>query len=118
MKVLPPILLAVSLVIGGPIRASADDSSPDLVRMNDGRMVRGVILELVPDEFVVIRAHDGVRRVGMEDVAYAGPASSALPDDDRARRLRHAPERADDVVNVRLFGAATGLSLYELTGTA
>jgi hypothetical protein len=106
-----PILLALSFALGAPELAAADDAPPDLVRMNDGRMVRGVILELVPRKFVVMRTYEGgVRRFEMDDVAYAGPASQAtleLPD---------RPE-APDSVNVRLFGAQEGLSLYELVGT-
>jgi hypothetical protein len=49
---------------------------PDIVRLKDGGMVRGTIIELVPNGSVKIQLPDGqTRTFAMADAAYAGPAS-------------------------------------------
>ncbi len=54
-----------------PVAASARD----LVRRTDGGMLRGTIVELVPNEYVVLMLPTGeTRRVAMSEVRYAGPA--------------------------------------------
>jgi hypothetical protein len=46
----------------------------DLVRLKNGGMVRGSIIELVPGSFVVVELKNGeTRRFEMNDVEYAGP---------------------------------------------
>jgi hypothetical protein len=50
---------------------------PDLVRTKDGGMLRGTIVEKVPNDHVEIQLANGqTRTVKMSDVEYAGPAAS------------------------------------------
>lgn len=70
-------VLAFAMTLSG--RALAN-SPPDLVRLKNGGMVRGSILELVPDSFVVVELKNGeTRRFEMSEVEYAGPEDRFEP---------------------------------------
>ena len=65
-----------------PTQAWAEDNPtpqaapPDLLKMKNGGMLRGTILELVPGQFVVIQTATGEqRKIPMTEVDYVGPAS-------------------------------------------
>jgi len=50
--------------------------TPDVVRRTDGALFRGVIVESVPDEYVLLRTVTGdLRRFEATELAYSGPAS-------------------------------------------
>lgn len=60
-----------------PAAASAQALPPDVVRLKNGGMVRGTILEIVPDAHVQIRSATGeLRQYPMKDVLYAGAAAN------------------------------------------
>src|SRR5689334_10616230 len=53
---------------------------PDLVRTKDGGMLRGTIVEKVPNDHVEIQLANGqTRTVKMSEVEYAGPANESAP---------------------------------------
>lgn len=69
-------LLATSLLTA-PLPALAD-VPPDLVRLQNGGMLRGTIVELVPGDKVTITLPTGeTRTLSMAEVTYAGPAAEA-----------------------------------------
>jgi hypothetical protein len=60
--------------------AVAQTVPPDVVRTKDGGMLRGTIIEKVPNDHVEIQLPNGQSRtVKMSDVEYAGPASADKP---------------------------------------
>src|SRR5688572_540615 len=75
-----------SRVVGGAIAlgvllfswiAAADGTPPDIVRLRNGGMLRGTIVELKPGETVEILLLNGeTRKIPMADVEYAGPAET------------------------------------------
>jgi hypothetical protein len=71
--------LSVPLQSSWPGVALAQAVAPaasDVVKLKDGSMFRGTIMELVPSDHVDITLSSGQsRRFPMRDVAYAGPAS-------------------------------------------
>jgi hypothetical protein len=70
--------LALALIVLAPLGARAQSAPPDVVRLEDGGLVRGVIVELVPEQYVVISLPDGsTRRYEMSAVEYAGPVQPA-----------------------------------------
>jgi hypothetical protein len=72
-------VLAISC-FGWSSGSHAQASAPDLVRLNDGKMVRGLIVELAPNDYVIIQTATGeLQRYSMDDVDYAGPAANAPP---------------------------------------
>lgn len=72
-----------SQVIATPARAeslapSAASAAPDVVLLKNGGMLRGTIVELVPDQTVSLLLPTGeTRTYSMEEVAFAGPAQAA-----------------------------------------
>lgn len=77
MTLATAVLFAVAAPLAiAPARA-ADAAPPDIVRTREGGMLRGTIIESVPNERVEILLPNGQSRtVKMSDVAYAGPASA------------------------------------------
>jgi hypothetical protein len=71
---LPP---PASSTAAAPKAASAPPAPPpDLVKLKDGSLLRGTIVELKAKEFVQLALITGeVRRIPMDQVDYAGPAS-------------------------------------------
>src|SRR4051794_21414836 len=60
-------------------------SPPDVVKLKDGSLLRGTIVELKAKEFVQIQLLTGeVRRLGMDQVEYAGPANGMKLADSQA----------------------------------
>src|SRR5258706_9689637 len=108
-------------IVGAPATVHADDAPtttpPDIVRFKNGGILRGTILESVPNDRVDIRAPDGqTRRIPWAEVEYAGPATSVPPppatapgvpiqfDGDVGDELRIYMRAAD----VRVAGVAGG----------
>jgi hypothetical protein len=61
-----------------PPQDTAGGASPDIVRTQDGGMLRGTIIESVPGQYVLIQLPTGeTRRVDGQYVTYAGPAAQA-----------------------------------------
>jgi hypothetical protein len=51
-----------------------------VVKLKDGALYRGTVMELVPGDHVDLRLPSGqTKRFAMADVAYAGPANAATP---------------------------------------
>src|SRR4051812_43719691 len=64
---------AMPAVSADSTRPGRSKTRPDIVRLKDGGMVRGVIDEKVPGEYVVITTPSGSsRRFPWSDVSYAG----------------------------------------------
>jgi hypothetical protein len=54
--------------------AVAQTSPPDIVRLKDGGMLRGTVIESLPGKYVRIQLADGTaRELAYDQVAYAGP---------------------------------------------
>ena len=71
-------LFFACLLVVIPSWAWADSGRPpDVVRLKNGGMVRGTILEAIPGEAVRVQLSDGnVREFPADTVDYAGPDSS------------------------------------------
>src|SRR6266508_3122062 len=106
-----------------PAAASpAEKGPPDVVTLNDGGMLRGTIIELVPKQHVRIMLPDGeTRRVPMDRVSYAGPAAgrpsqapaSAPPPANRPLVSVRSPE-----AQLHLTAAEPNVTFYLRTGQA
>lgn len=109
------LFAASNVVLLFATEASAQ-AAPDVVILRDGGMLRGWILESLPDERVTIRLVDGrAREVAWSEVSYAGPES------DRPRTSAPTEQiRVDDAsappppveVQVRVQSADSNLTLY------
>jgi len=79
----PPIDAPTPPTPPAPAAASGDAPSapaPDVVKLKDGSMYRGEIIELVANDHVDIRLTTGaIKRFPMGDVAFAGASPSAAP---------------------------------------
>jgi hypothetical protein len=65
--------------VPAPSAAAAPSPTPDIVKLKDGSMYRGEILELVANDHVDLRVSSGeVKRFPMSDVSFAG--ASAVPE--------------------------------------
>jgi hypothetical protein len=92
--------LAASVTAGlvGAASTSAAQSAartpPDVVKLKDGSMFRGTILEIIARDHVDIQLPSGeVRRFETEDVAYAGDASHAPLESHEAPPTKAPAER-------------------------
>jgi len=87
------LLLSIGLALAPlPVLANVP---PDLIRLKDGGMLRGTIVEMVPGEKVTISLFDGeLRTLPMSDVDYAGAA-------DAAPTTSSAQETVEPMVTVR-----------------
>lgn len=77
-----PSLLAAAIALSGlvlaPLPVGATELPPDLVRLNNGGLLRGTIIEAIPGEKVVILLPSGeTRTLAGDEFEYAGPASEA-----------------------------------------
>jgi hypothetical protein len=76
-------IVMVALVVAGlpPQVAQAQVGvPPDIVRMKNGGLLRGTIIELAPGETVTVMTVDGqTRQIPMAEVSYAGPAGNESP---------------------------------------
>jgi hypothetical protein len=60
------------------VQATAQATPPDIVKLKNGSLYRGTVMELVAGDHVDIRVPSGeTKRFPMSDVEYAGPASGA-----------------------------------------
>jgi hypothetical protein len=76
MRHAAPLIAFALLVASAPARAEDAAAPPDVVRTRDGGMMRGTIVEKVPDDHVEILLINGqTRSLKMRDVIYAGPAA-------------------------------------------
>lgn len=76
MKQLCVAVFAFALVLPGWRSAAAQDLPPDVVRLRDGGMLRGTIIESSPGSHVLLTLANGeTRRVEAEDVEWAGPVA-------------------------------------------
>jgi hypothetical protein len=124
---LVPALIAASLPAhaqqaAAPAPTAAPVVLPDVVKLKDGSMFRGTVLERVAGDHVDLQLPSGqVRRFADGDVAYAGPASSvpaAAPPLPAPAPAQAAPSDGVKKVRVRLEANAPNIE-YELrTGTA
>lgn len=116
------VALCLEVVASAPATANAQDGvtvQPDVVVLRSGAMVRGTIVEVRPDDgLVVLLAPDGsTRTFATDEVEYAGSAERA-PDrvwvggeddeDSDAEALAHessegdAPETSDELVELEV----------------
>jgi hypothetical protein len=78
MRLLPLLLVALVLLVDTS-RASAQEALPDVVETHDGGMLRGLIVERVPGQYVVIRTAGGdLRRIEEANVRFAGLAMASI----------------------------------------
>jgi hypothetical protein len=118
------LVLALSCACGWADALHAQAQAPDLVRLNDGKMVRGLIVELVPEDYVIVQTATGeLQRYAMADVDYAGPASSAPP--PRAKAIGSAGpatgpshDASQGSLRIRVTSDRPGLTLHRRTGGA
>jgi hypothetical protein len=90
----------------------------DLVRTNDGGMLRGTIVESLPQQYVVIALPTGeTRRIEWANVRYAGPAASA-PEAASSAPLSARPPPEPSGVQVRFRSLREGVGFHRVTGTA
>jgi hypothetical protein len=117
------LALVMASVFASPSLMHAQAETADLVRLNDGRMIRGVIVELVPGDYVIVQAVTGeLQRYAMDDVDYAGPAASASPPAAKAPPNVTAPpggpESPEGALRVRVTSDQPGLTLHRTSGVS
>jgi hypothetical protein len=65
-----------TLLCAAPAYADSSGTPPDVVYKKDGTIMRGTIIERVPNGSVEIMLPNGQsRKIDMKDVEYAGPVS-------------------------------------------
>jgi hypothetical protein len=72
------VVWVVALLVSMPAHAADAPASvpPDIVRLKDGGLVRGTIMEMVPGKMVDVALPSGsTRNIPMSDVAWAGRAA-------------------------------------------
>ncbi|HJL16772.1 MAG TPA: hypothetical protein RMH99_14005 [Sandaracinaceae bacterium LLY-WYZ-13_1] len=109
-------VLALSLAVGAlglPASDAAAQAPPDVVMTRDGGMMRGTIVEHVPNSHVVLQMPTGeTRRIDGSWVTYAGPASGA-PD-----AAAPGTSSGRGGVRLRLEADQPRTTFHLLTGTA
>jgi hypothetical protein len=92
MRVSALIPIIGALVFGAPAHAAAQDEPlEDVVYLKDGSIIRGVIVEQIPGESLLIRTRDGSQfRYRMDDVARIAkePPKSARVEERPQQQLR------------------------------
>jgi hypothetical protein len=115
--------LVATVVVSCWVGFAAAADAPDIVRLKDGGMLRGTIIELVPGKSVDILLLGGERRkLDMAGVEYAGPAEPAPPASvvtpaPTAPPIAPAPAVPLEQL-VRVESKTPNLSLHRRTGTA
>lgn len=108
--------------------APAAPTAPDIVRLNNGGLLRGTISELLPGDSVTIITLSGTtHRVSMSEVSYAGPvskdpATAPPPSPPAKRRIRAgSPASGPRVIrrdstdaSLHLTSDPSGLTFYRL----
>ncbi|HEV3192368.1 MAG TPA: hypothetical protein VGY54_17780, partial [Polyangiaceae bacterium] len=78
---------------------------PDIVRLKDGGIARGTIVELVPNDSVTIQLVNGqTRKFPMSSVTYAGPARGDVSGSQ-------APSESGTAPNVTVYGERATIRL-------
>jgi hypothetical protein len=104
-----PVLLFATRAFAQGAPSSSSASSMDIVKLRNGSLYRGTIVELVPNDHVRIDLPGGEeRRFDMRDVAYAGAAPS--------ERAPTADGTSDPRVSVHFTASEPGLDLLRATG--
>lgn len=86
---------------------------PDVVVLNNGGMLRGSIVELVPGDAVSITLPTGTTRtIPMSEVAYAGPASAAPWNEPAAKSAPSVPETNSDPESPGTEGAKPFITIH------
>ena len=120
------IVALAGLPATAPVMAADAAPPPDIVRTKDGGMMRGTIIESVPNQRVDIMLPNGqTRTVTMTDIVYAGPASAdpsaappvAAPSPPSPKAssgpIIHAP-----TVRIELKGDQDGLTFHQMNGSS
>jgi hypothetical protein len=124
-------LLVVTLVVAclrvGAAHAQATAAPPDIVRLRNGGMLRGTIVELVPGDQVTLLGADGqTRKLPMSDVAYAGPVAgdplapppAPTPIPIAPAATPYPPPPAPESRRLRLLADEPHLTYHYLAGTS
>lgn len=136
--ILSAVFVSSSLAL--PARAEApalaSPAIPDVVVLHNGGMLRGTIVELVPDQAVSIMLPTGeTRMIPMMDVAFAGPSNAAPWNRPSAEAAPQAPafpqekeaegEKVEPFITVhaerarlKLVGKKPNLTVHVKSGTA
>lgn len=95
-------------------------SPPDVVRLDDGGLLRGTIVELDPNGSVTIQLVTGeVRTIPMSEVTYAGEASgSQAGAAEPGGVLASGVSAAGPAVKVRVRSDLSNLTLHRYSGSA
>ena len=113
----------------GAAYAQTGGAPPDIVRMKNGGMLRGTIVEMVPSGQVTLLGADGqTRKFPMSDVAYAGPvANDPLAAGESAPPLPPVPQTASPApapppvlapMRLRLVADEPNITYHYLAGTS
>lgn len=135
-----PLPVCLSQTVATPARAqapapAAPSAAPDVVLLKNGGMLRGLIVELVPDQSISLLLPTGeTRTIPMDDVSFAGP-SEAVPwkrPPEAAPPVPSAPEEKKpegegiepfitlhgERARLRLIGKEPNLTVHVKSGTA
>jgi hypothetical protein len=126
LRLLSALLIAAFVVAGLRVGTAwaQGGAPPDLVRLKNGGMVRGTIVELVPGkEVTLVDVAGQTRKLPMSDVSYAGPAAgeptaapavpAPTPTAAPAPPLMEAPP-----TGVRLLATEPNLTFHVLSGSS
>ncbi len=119
--------LAQDTSAAAPPAARGQGALPtDIVRLRNGGMARGTIIEVVPDDHVLLLLPDGeTRRFDMAEVVYSGPIAAqgtasptpaagptSEPTGPAPASTPVAGAAADDTVRLTLEASRSGISFY------
>lgn len=109
----------ILFLYAGPMVAqpapAPSSSPPDVVRMRDGGLLRGTIIELLPKEYVEIALPNGRTKViRMSDVAYAGPFVS----ETTHPAVGPGPTIDVAIKRIELSSHQEGLTFFRRTGAS
>jgi hypothetical protein len=114
-----PIAVAIAFAVADVRRAAAagvDAAPPDIVRTKDGGVLRGTIIESVPNERIEILLPNGQSRtVMMAAVEFAGPAHGD-PQAPAAPAVWRTP--ALETVRLELKADQPGVTFHRHVGTS
>jgi len=118
-KYLVPIALCMLAIAWSDTRAEAQGAPPDLVRTTDGAAYRGIVLEFVPNDYLVLLLPDGTRRrfygtevasVDMPPPPSVTPAPVAAPS-VQGFSSTYGPSNGDRPVSLRVTSSMRDATL-------